>query len=254
MSREIYERTITFGELHHYMMLDPFYGLTSTATDSIINAIYRESAGNALYRHFRERFSSLPSKGETGPQRHLIYIWCGLMGLPTYRDGSPLGWQREDFLDNWTQENFDFRLGELKIFLRHHSWPLPATFFPDEPDNAQRKVALDEAEYARAFSDFAVALPQLEKELEELQNIQPESMEAHLQRKTEIDIIKRKIAAIRNGNNKSGQETPDERKQRLQGWFQEERLLRGERGAQTRTAEREGITRQTLSQILKRIG
>jgi len=48
------------------------------------------------------------------------------------------------------------------------------------------------------------------------------------------------------------EESPAERKQRLDSWYQEECRLRGESGAIRRTAEREGIKRQTLSDILKR--
>lgn len=46
-------------------------------------------------------------------------------------------------------------------------------------------------------------------------------------------------------------ETADERKQRLQAWFEEEQR-KNPHGAQKRTAKREGISRQTLSAILKR--
>ncbi len=48
------------------------------------------------------------------------------------------------------------------------------------------------------------------------------------------------------------EEAPDARRQRLQSWYDQELKLRGERGALTRTAQREKITRQTLSQILRR--
>lgn len=46
-------------------------------------------------------------------------------------------------------------------------------------------------------------------------------------------------------------ETPDERKKRLIAWYEEE-LAMGKKGAVQRTANREGITRQTLSAIIKR--
>lgn len=46
-------------------------------------------------------------------------------------------------------------------------------------------------------------------------------------------------------------ETSGERKNRLLAWHEEE-LARGKKGAVQRTADREGITRQTLSAILKR--
>ncbi len=49
----------------------------------------------------------------------------------------------------------------------------------------------------------------------------------------------------------SESETPAQRKSRLHQWFNEEESKK-ERGALTRTAKREGITRQALSQILNR--
>ena len=49
-------------------------------------------------------------------------------------------------------------------------------------------------------------------------------------------------------------ETPAQRKKRLQRWLQDEEKLKGKSGAQKRTADREGISRQTLSAILKRKG
>lgn len=118
--------TIRLEELHYYLMLDPFYGVESDDTEPIINSIYRDNAGNQLFQQFSRRFSLLPCK--TDRQRHLIYLWCGLMGLPAYRDNQPLGWQREEFLDHWT-EDFYLRLDDIERFLRAHSWPLPAIFF-----------------------------------------------------------------------------------------------------------------------------
>ena len=47
-------------------------------------------------------------------------------------------------------------------------------------------------------------------------------------------------------------ETPAQRKERLAGWFDEEVRLRGSRGASTRVAERERVTRQVIERILKR--
>jgi len=47
-------------------------------------------------------------------------------------------------------------------------------------------------------------------------------------------------------------ETAAERKQRLHEWFEEDCASNGKTGAKNRVAEREGITRQTLSGILDR--
>lgn len=242
-------KTITFEQLHHFMMLDPYYHVKASATESIINSIYRANADNPLYRSFKNRFSVLPCKKDH--QRHLIYLWCGMMGLPSYRDGTALNWGWKGFLDNWTQD-FDIRLSELQDFLRQHSWPLPSTFFPDDADNTKNKVAQSGEEYDRAWDDFVIQLPKLEEELAELQKIQPESMKALEKKNSEIAKIEREIQNIYAGDNKIKDETPEERKQRLKAWFEQEVNSRGLRGAITRTAKREGITRQTLSTILKR--
>lgn len=50
---------------------------------------------------------------------------------------------------------------------------------------------------------------------------------------------------------KPAEETPVQRKRRLESWFRQEKLRR-KWGALKRAAEREGISRQTLSGILKR--
>lgn len=184
---------ISFNELHHYMQLDSYYGNNSIATLSIINGLYNTNSDNDLFQRFDKRFSQLPCKGDQ--VRHLIYYWCGLMQLPTYLNGSPTNWQREDFLDNWMKD-FDLNLGELKNFLRANSWPLPVKVFPNETDNTQNKVSLDEAEFEHAFNDFSVILPKLKYELAELLNIQPENIEALKYKKTEIERLEQQIAEI----------------------------------------------------------
>ncbi len=188
---------ICFEELHHYLNLDPFYGVESAATESIINDIYRGNAGNQLFQQFSHRFSLLPCK--TDKQRHLIYLWCGLMGLPSYRGNQPLEWTRNDFLEHW-RENFDLQLGEIKAFMRKHGWPLPTKLFPDEVDNTERKLALEEAEFDAASHDFTVALPKLQEDLEEVQNIQPASMAERKEKQTEIYRIEQEIETITKGS------------------------------------------------------
>ncbi|MCP5408346.1 MAG: hypothetical protein H6963_03490 [Chromatiaceae bacterium] len=185
---------ISLAKLNYYMMTDPFYGKESTAIESIIDNIYRNNAGTDLFQQFRRRFSRLPCKADN--QRHLIYIWCGLLGLPAYRNDALLNWQREDFLDHW-KEDFDLRLNEIKLFLRKHALPLPTRFFPYEVDNTERKLALSNVEFEKAFHDFTVLLPQLEKELAEIDTIQPESMKARQEKKAEKARIEQQIAVIK---------------------------------------------------------
>jgi len=249
MSGQKKKGIITFDEFHHCMMLDPYYGVESIATNSIIASLYRKHVDSVMYRQFEKKFSLLPCKDDR--QRHLIYLWCGLMELSVYREGDAIDWQWQDFLENWTQD-FDIQRVELKHFLRQHLLPLPVALFGEETDNTKRKITLDEEEYSRAFDDFTIKIPQLEADLEELKKIQPESMEARQQKKIEIENIERQIENIYSGNHKDDNETPTQRRQRLKKWYQEEIRLRGRQGSLNRTAKREGITRQTLSIILKR--
>lgn len=179
------------------MKLDPYYGVESAATQSIVNGIYRKQEGIKQYQEFINRFVLLPCKSDQ--QRHLGYLWCGMMGLQPYRKGSPLNWRWRDLLENWTQD-FEIRLDELKKLLRHHSYPLPVYFFSDEKDNTERKVELEEAEFDRAFHDFSIVLPQLKADLAELKGIQPNSMKERQQKKDEIKRIEQQIKAIESGN------------------------------------------------------
>ncbi|PLY12830.1 MAG: hypothetical protein C0631_15890 [Sedimenticola sp.] len=196
---------VRFEELHHYLMLDPFYGVESAATESVINGIYRENADNQLFQQFSHRFSLAPCK--TDKQRHLIYLWCGLMGLHAYRGEQPLNWDREDYLEHWT-DDFDLELNEIKTFLRKHNWPLPTWFFPDDVDNTERKMALDDKEFETAFHDFAVTLPQLEKELAEIEAIQPHSMKERREKFIEKNQIEQQIIAIKTGHNPQPTDQP----------------------------------------------
>ena len=108
----------------------------------------------------------------------------------------------------------------------------------------------DTAEFDQAFQEFSVDLPRLLAELAELMAIQPETMEARKHKKTEIADIQKQIDAIKSPD-KIIDETPAERKKRLEEWFDKE-SLRGDRGALQRTAKREGISRQALREILDR--
>jgi|GEM_PF-5612432 len=239
-------RFIRYHELLHFMIIDPFYGHDAEATNFLIRSIYKEHAHDPRFRNFRDGFSLKPCKSEA--QQHLIYIWCALMGLPAYRDGKLLAWSANDFLSNWTAD-FDLNRTELQGFLRQHELPLPTYYFPDEIDNTERKVALDDETYAQA-NDFAVELPRLENKLDELESCRPETWQDKKERDEAIAEVQQQIQVIKSGG--SNDETPDQRKQRLESWLAEEKRLRGERGALTRTAEREGIKRQTLSAILKK--
>lgn len=184
---------VSFEELLDHLMFDPFYGVETVATETIINEIYRENTGNTVFEAFRRRFSLSPNRSDQ--QRHLIYLWCGLLGLPTYKDKIPLNWQREDVLDHWS-EDFDFQLSDILGFLRRHKWPLPSHFFPDAFDSTERKVVLDQEIFDKTFYDFAVVLPRLEKEREEIQGITPKSMAERQQKIKALDEVNCQIEAL----------------------------------------------------------
>lgn len=233
--------TISFSELHHTMTLDPFYEVESVATESVINSIYHENSGNPYFEQFKHRFSLLPCKADK--QRHLIYLWCGLMGLPGYTENQVLDWQREEFLDHWT-EGFDLRLNEIKEFLRKHRWPLPSRLFPNEVDNSERKLALDEAMYEAAFHDFTVVLPQLKKDLAELLAIQPESMDARQRKKDEIEQIKRRIEVIMTGSpGETSQSSTSTRNTKLQ-------IAANELAEQMKKENHKNITKRVIANKL----
>jgi len=184
---------VSFSELHHILQLDPYYGLSSGATPSLIRTIYEGNEDKNSYHNFKTRFSFLPCKSEQ--QRHLLYIWCGLMGLTTYQNGRPTTWKWQDYLKHWTTD-FDIDIGELRSFLRKNEYPLPIAVYPDELDNTKNKVMRSDEEFTRAFHEFAVLLPALKADLDELQKIQPESIAARQEKKKEIAAIEKQIAAI----------------------------------------------------------
>jgi len=132
MSPEPNHLCVTFNGLHHYIQLDPIYGVKSDRINSFLKEILHKNSGNVLYSQFQNQFSLLPCKNDQ--QRKLIYLWCGLMGLPAYQNKTILNWQWEDFLENWKQD-FEIRLDDLKDFLRQKSLPLPMAFFPSEVDS-----------------------------------------------------------------------------------------------------------------------
>ena len=197
------EHYIKFDELHHYMTIDPYYGVDSAATESIIRGIYRESA-NDLLSVYRQNYSLKPFKSDV--VRELIYLWCGFMGLPAYQNGGALHWKKFDFLDNW-KESFQIKILELKDFLRKHQWPLPSKIFPEEVDSTERKILLDDKEYKKAFDDFSIKLPTLRLQLQELQQIQPESIEAYSKKNSEIEQIKQQIESILSADKTSSKVT-----------------------------------------------
>jgi hypothetical protein len=269
------ETTILFSELQGCLMRDGYYGFKSDDSETVIketrygigavttvkndipanleitlNTLFDSRAHDESFSKIKCQYDQLPCKGNK--HQLLIYLWIEL-GLPGYREGQRIGckfWKR-DALEYW-QNDFEIMKTELMEFLREKKYPLPSYFFPDEPDNTTNKLQNTEKEYDRSVYNLTVLLPRLEEELKETSNINPESMADLREKKRAIDKIKNEIASIRNGSAAGLKESPVERKQRLHAWFYEEKRLKGEYGALQRTAKREGISRQFLSEILKR--
>ncbi|MBA1447079.1 MAG: hypothetical protein M3H12_17655 [Chromatiales bacterium] len=104
-------------------------------------------------------------------------------------------WQLNHPIEQHVQ-GLEIKLDELRDFLRQHSWPLPSGLFPNEVDCTYRKVTLDKEEYDRAFREAIEVLPKLKKNLEELERIQPASMEERREKQMELDRITLQIDSI----------------------------------------------------------
>lgn len=237
---------ISFTDLHQVLNLDLFFGLQSGATDSYIGEFYREKPRKTEHLSFRFYFDSIPCKGHK--QLEMIYLWCGFLGLPAYHDDIEFNLNNEVLSKLW-EKDFYIKLDNLKTFLRHNDLPLPSALFPKESDSTDERIAFEQKGFNQAFYEFDIVLPALESELEELKSIQPESMEAYEKKQAAIKEKTDEIEKIKKGDSKLS-ETPSERKERLERWLKEETIKRSS-GALKRTADREGISRQRLSQILK---
>lgn len=186
--------TIEFEKFHTCLITDPYYGINSSTTEDFINRIYEKNANNAIYKQFRSRFHSRPWF-RADKQRELIYLWCVLLGLPVYRNGSPYSWKLKNPIEQHVLD-FQIRLDELKDFLRKHSWPLPSGLFANEVDRTDRKVTLGKVEYDHAFHEVTEVLPKLRENLEELEQIQPASMDERKEKQEELDKITQQIDSI----------------------------------------------------------
>ncbi|MEW8339955.1 MAG: hypothetical protein AB2708_08900 [Candidatus Thiodiazotropha taylori] len=160
---------VSFSELHNILENDPFYGigdyrtLTQIERDQqgfnykdletldpspekqypitklLIAKIYSENQGNQLFNQFRQRWNFLSIRSVA--IKHLIFLWAGMMSLPTYRkDGEPTGWEREDFFDNCivteSEDCFFIDLNEFETFLGNHQLPLPVSLYPNASYNS----------------------------------------------------------------------------------------------------------------------
>ena len=189
-----FDEFIPLNVLHKYIQQDPYYGVTSAATPAIIGDIYQENKDNDACKKFAFEFSSRHE--DTDAQLHLIYLWIILLGLPSYKNENLIIFDVNNFLDN-SPKDLKIKLTEFKTFLSRYSLPLVAALFPQESVNTQQAVANSKKEFEGAFKEITIILPELKKELSELQNVPPENMEKWELKKNLIAGIKNKISTIK---------------------------------------------------------
>ena len=189
-----FDEFIPLNELHKYIQQDPYYGVTSAATPAIIGNIYENNKDSDAYKKFAFEFSSRHE--DTDTQLHLIYLWIILLGLPSYKNDNLVIFDVNNFLDN-SPKDLKIKLTEFKTFLSRYSLPLVAALFPQESVNTQQAVANSKKEFEGAFKEITIILPELKKELSELQNVPPENMEKWELKKNLIAGIENKISTIK---------------------------------------------------------
>ncbi len=189
-----FDEFISLNVLHDLLKEDPYYGVTSAATPAIIGIIYQNNKDNYAYKKFAFEFSSRYE--DTDAQLHLIYLWIILLGLPSYENENLAIFDVNNFLDN-PPKDLKIKLTEFKTFLSRYSLPLVAALFPQESVNTQQAVANSKKEFEGAFKEITIILPELKKELSELQNVPPENMEKWELKKNLIAGIKNKISTIK---------------------------------------------------------
>jgi len=248
--------SVTFEEFEHVLQQDIFYGVIAcVGIEFIIQDIYIKNEENILFRQFKSQYSNFGSFKGTTQQRELIYIWCGLLNLPTYVNDKAYDWDWKDIFKT-APLNYTIKKKDLKEFLRRHSYPLPYAIFPKEKDNTNNKTEEkhSEDEFDEAYREIQTEwLSQRKLNLKELKSTGRnciDDFERYIQIKESLESEIRDIE-FELGNTKPINESPKERGIRLHQWYKEEDLkLNGKRGALKRTSEREGISRQALREIL----
>ncbi len=126
--------------------------------------------------------------------------------------------------------------------------------YAEQHDNQNDPEKEPEREY---WWNLYVSKQRLEQDIQKWESLQPTSIEelstqeSRLQElQNELETLKREISL--GGPKLNENESPTQRKMRLEIWYQQECKIRGKRGAKARTAKREKITPQTLSGILNR--
>ena len=187
------QQYISLEDLNEILQLDVYY---RCATDSLISAIYDAQPTNPTFIRFRSTFTGLACSGHA--QRHLIFIWCGLLELKYLRNGKFPQKPNLDVLDNWMRD-IDIGEQDLKSFLRKNAWPLPVNIFCSEPDNTKNKVEKSSKIYRRYCYLQLEELPRLERRLRDLNNISPETMIKLKEKEQQQSELEKRIEIVKEG-------------------------------------------------------
>lgn len=239
------------GHLIFELATDPYYGGHSWQTDRLIADIHERFPGDDRLAAFSRRFSMHPMAKEH--ETHLVRLWIVALELPVYQGGTPLTRSAEEFVRQWTDDDYEIELGELEVLLRSNKWPLPAIFYPAELDNTASWLELTEKEQEEAGRVVWEIIPGLEAEKERLKAITPATLADHDAIRERIQNIDQEIAAFYRGERpRENVETAAQRRERLLLWYEEEKLNRGVWGAFARTAKREGVGSETVRRLIHR--
>ena len=119
---------------------DPVAGPRRTRSRTVVERIYHERTHIHQIHQFRSEFRWKFFKSDI--HREVIYLWCCFLDLASYRNGELLDWTWRDYIAHWNAD-FAFKDDELREFLRSQRLPLPAYFFPEEPDKSDDPAIID---------------------------------------------------------------------------------------------------------------
>ncbi len=129
-------------------------------------------------------------------QLELIHTWCGLARLDTYRprDDRSTGWFGWEYEER-CHLDLEIDRDDLKKFLRNWKLPLPAFWFPQDPDNSQRKMALGEPDSELAW-DNLVLLGEIQDEISAWKNTAASSVTERVEGARQLCRLQRERMAV----------------------------------------------------------
>ena len=194
----------SLSTLNDILQLDGFY---KGAAESLISEVYQTRTNNPIFSRFNYKFMGLPCSGHT--HRHLIFIWCGLLGLKYLRDGNHPRKPELDVLDNWMGD-VEIGMNDLLFFLRKNLLPLPVALFETEPDNTRNRVNLRPKVYTRLCKLQLEVLPHLQRSLEDLVNLPPRTASERKAKQEDIGKLEEQIQIIQRGEDPAKRPAPKE--------------------------------------------